>query len=160
MNVDNSKLIRLAASKIKAHKTKSDGLIGDVGCAVEDVFGDLHVGVCASLGSNVFCAEQIALGAMVTQTQQHKFRKIVAVWLDDEKNIYVIPPCGTCRQVMREYDEENLNAKVILDKEKTVQLKELIPFHDWWKKQDGMNMNDIDKEKINVEMNNDNNKII
>jgi hypothetical protein len=36
---------------------------------------------------------------------------------------------------MRETDESNLEAEVILDADKTVLLKELLPYYDWWKKQ-------------------------
>ena len=34
-----------------------------------------------------------------------------------------------------ETDQKNLDAEIILDKNKTVQLKELLPFYNWWKKQ-------------------------
>jgi len=36
---------------------------------------------------------------------------------------------------MKETEEKNLNTKIILDKNKTVKLKELLPYYDWWKKQ-------------------------
>jgi hypothetical protein len=36
---------------------------------------------------------------------------------------------------MRETDERNLEAEVILDADKTVRLKELLPYYDWWKEQ-------------------------
>jgi hypothetical protein len=37
--------------------------------------------------------------------------------------------------MMKEMDEENLHAEVILDRDKTVRLEELLPYHDWWKQQ-------------------------
>ena len=50
-------------------------------------------------------------------------------------HVHVIAPCGNCRQMMKEMDEENLQAEVILDRDKTVRLEELLPYHDWWKRQ-------------------------
>jgi len=66
---------------------------------------------------------------------EYKFSKVVAVWKDENGDIFVIPPCGNCRQHMRDMNLENLESEVILDKKKTVKLKELLPYHDWWNKQ-------------------------
>jgi cytidine deaminase len=128
----NEELIRRAAAVIKTRKTKN-GLFGDVGCALLSAENKVYVGVCAASGSNVFCAEQNAIGSMVTDAV-YRIAKIVAVWKDEHDNIHVISPCGNCRQMMKEMDQENLNAEVILDHDKTVRLEELLPYHDWWKK--------------------------
>jgi hypothetical protein len=38
---------------------------------------------------------------------------------------------------MREIDESNLeNTEVVLGKDKSVLLKELLPYYDWWQKQE------------------------
>lgn len=35
---------------------------------------------------------------------------------------------------MKEVDKTNLeNTKVLLDKDKSVKLKKLLPYHNWWK---------------------------
>lgn len=134
--MDDKKLIRRAASVIKTRKTKSGGLLGDVGCALVTDKGNVYVGVCAAVGSNTFCAEQNAIGSMITN-KEFKIKKIVAVWKNEKGVMYVIPPCGNCRQLMREINEENLdNAGVLLNKDKIVKLKELLPFHDSWQKVD------------------------
>ena len=65
----------------------------------------------------------------------YQIAKIVAVWKDNDDAVHVLSPCGNCRQMMLEMDEENLKAEVILDKDKTVLLEELLPYHSWWKKQ-------------------------
>jgi cytidine deaminase len=129
----NKELIQKAASLIKAKETKG-GLCGDVGAIVISQDEKVFTGICAATGSNVFCAEQIALGTMVA-SGEYKFKKVVAVWKDEEENIFVIPPCGNCRQYMRELDEENLNSEIVLNKDKTVKLKELLPYYDWCQKQ-------------------------
>ncbi|MFA5854750.1 MAG: cytidine deaminase [Candidatus Gracilibacteria bacterium] len=125
-------LIKKAAAIISPKKTKV-GLYGDVGCAVLSQKGKIYLGVCMDGGGNAQCAEQNAIGSMIT-AGEYKIKKIVAVWKDKRGAIFVIPPCGNCRQFMRDIDESNLNAEVILDKNKTVKLKELLPYYDWWKK--------------------------
>lgn len=124
-------LIKLAASVI--NKIERDGvLIGDVGCALETTSGNIYTGICADTGSNVSCAEQNAIGAMIT-AGEFDIKRIVAVWKDNEDMIYVIPPCGNCRQLMREINEENLHqTEVILGKDKTELLKVLLPYYDSW----------------------------
>ncbi|MGA1153392.1 MAG: cytidine deaminase family protein [bacterium] len=126
-------LINQAASVIKTRKVK-DSLFADVGCALLSRSDQVYYGVCADSGSNTFCAEKAAIAAMITNGE-YEIKKIVAVWKDEAGSVFVIPPCGNCRQLMRETDESNLEAEVILDADKTVLLKELLPYYDWWKKQ-------------------------
>ena len=96
--------------------------------------GKVYLGICASLGSAVFCAEQNAMGSMITEGQ-YRIAKIVAVWKDEDGCVHVISPCGHCRQMMMDLDKENLKTEIIMDHDKTVALEELLPHHTWWKKQ-------------------------
>ena len=132
--VSNKELIRKAASVIKLKKTKG-GLFGDVGCALISKNNKIYVGICADSGSNCFCAETMAIGAMMT-AGEYEIKKIVAVWKNENGEVFVIPPCGNCRQFIREVEQSNLETRVILDTNKTVKLKQLLPYFDWWKKQD------------------------
>jgi len=132
-NITNQELIKKAASVVKPKKVK-DSLFADVGCALLSKKNKIYLGVCAAFGSNTFCAEKAAISAMITNGE-YEIKKIVAVWIDDKRKLFVIPPCGNCRQLIRETDEKNLNTVVILDKNKTVKLKELLPYFDWWKEQ-------------------------
>lgn len=91
--------------------------------------------MCVGVNSNGYCAEKVAIAKMITDGREFVIKKIVATWKDERGIIYVIPPCGSCRQCMKETDEENLETEIILDKNKAVKLKELLPYHDWWKKQ-------------------------
>lgn len=131
----NEELIKKAAAVVRPKKMK-DGLCADVGCALISEKGKLYLGVCVANGSNVICAERIAIGAMITDGE-YKIKKIVGVWKDETGAIFVPPPCGNCRQFMREVDESNLeNTEVVLGKDKSVKLKELLPYYDWWQKQE------------------------
>jgi cytidine deaminase len=129
----NAELIERAASVVRTRETGS-GTFGDVGCALLSAENKVYLGVCADSGSNVFCAEQNAIGSMITDAV-YQIAKIVAVWKDNDDAVHVLSPCGNCRQMMLEMDEENLKAEVILDKDRTVLLEELLPYHSWWMKQ-------------------------
>lgn len=130
--MSNEELINKAASVIKVKKTKN-GLFGDVGSALLSENGKVYIGICADVRSNTICAEQAAIGEMITDGE-YKIKTIVAVWKDESGIIYIIPPCGNCRQYICDIAEENLETEVILDKEKLVKLKELLPYYDWWQK--------------------------
>lgn len=130
--ITNEELIQKAAS-ILSPKKIGDFLVGDVGCALLTDKGNLYLGVCADVASNSFCAEQNAIGSMIT-AGEYKIRKIVAVWKNEKGEIYILSPCGNCREVMKQISQENLEAEIVLDKEKQVKLKELLPYHDWFHK--------------------------
>jgi cytidine deaminase len=129
----NSELIKKAAALVKTREYKG-GIMGDVACALLTDKNKVYVGVCSDVGSHTFCAEQAAIGAMITK-KEYNIKKIVAVWKNEKGEVFVIPPCGNCRQMMRDINEDNLdNTEVVLDKNKTVKLKKLLPYAKWWKK--------------------------
>ena len=129
----NSILIKRAASLIQPRRIK-DSLFADVGCVLLSQQNQIYNGVCAASGSNTFCAETAAIAAMITGGE-YRIKKIVATWKDGRGKTFVISPCGNCRQLMRETDESNLEAEVILNEKKSVLLKELLPYYDWWQEQ-------------------------
>ncbi len=49
---------------------------------------------------------------------EYRIAKIVAVWRDNEGALYALPPCGRCREFMRQVDPANLDADVILDRKR------------------------------------------
>ena len=112
----NLTLIKEAASVIKTKRVKVS-LFADVGCALLSRNNQLYYGICADSGSNTFCAETAAIAAMITNGE-YEIKSIVAVWKDEAGSVFVIPPCGNCRQLMRETDESNLEAEIILDTDK------------------------------------------
>ncbi|MFC2088321.1 cytidine deaminase [Calditrichota bacterium] len=132
--MDNKALINIASSVINSKNLKN-GLIGDVGCALLAGNGKVYTGVCVGVNSNSYCAERVAIAKMITDDQEYVIKKIVATWKDENGTVHVIPPCGHCRASMHETDESNIdNTEVILDIDKTVKLKELLPYYDWWQK--------------------------
>ena len=67
---------------------------------------------------------------MVTAREYH-IAKIVAVWRDDDGTLFVLPPCGRCREFIRQIDELNLDAQVVLGREHTAALRDLLPRNEW-----------------------------
>jgi cytidine deaminase len=77
--------------------------------------GTLYSGVCLDTGSGTgFCAEHAAIAAMVT-AGEYRIAKIVAVWRDEDiSQLHLLPPCGRCREFIRQIDAANLETEVVL----------------------------------------------
>jgi cytidine deaminase len=126
MEPNNDELIARAAAVVNARKI-GDYLVGDVGAALITARGNVFTGVCIDVGSSMgFCAEHSAIAAMVTAGEA-KISKIVAVWKDEAGDIFILPPCGRCREFIRQIDAGNLEAEVIVGAEEVVRLRELLP---------------------------------
>lgn len=130
MTASHEELIRAAETVLKP-RTVQDRLFADVAAALLTSSGNTYVGVCIDTGSGTgFCAEHAAVAAMVT-AGEYRIARIVAVWRDDAGRLYVVPPCGRCREFLRQIDEDNLDTQVIIDRRRSVALRELLPYHSW-----------------------------
>lgn len=128
--MNDEELIDKAKSVINRHFSK-DRLFGDVGAALISEKGNIYTGVCLDIPGVGICAERNAISSMVTDGE-YKISKIVAIWEDErDGKVYVLPPCGICRQFMQYTDESNLETEVILGKNNAEKLKDLLPHHDW-----------------------------
>jgi len=76
-----------------------------------------------------FCAEHNAIGSMVT-AKEYVIKKIVAVWKDEKGGVYILHPCGRCREFMRQLGKDNMDTEVIVAKDKVVKLKDLLPYEE------------------------------
>jgi cytidine deaminase len=125
-NMTNEELIQKATSVINERKT-DQYTVGQVGSALITDKGNIYTGVCIDTGSGMgFCAEASAIASMIT-AGEHKIKKIVATWKDEKGDLYIASPCGRCREFISTFDESNINAEVILDKNAVSTLKELLP---------------------------------
>lgn len=131
IDMDHAELIERASALLRPHTTPSGRLVGDVGAVVMSASGKTFEGVCVDTASWGLCAERSALAAMVT-AGEYRFRAIVAVWRDPgTKALHVLPPCGTCREFMRQLDDANLSAEIVLGRDHGKTLAELLPEHEW-----------------------------
>jgi len=125
----NEKLIKLAASVVHSVKL-GDNTAGDVGCALLTKKGKVYTGVCIDTVCGMgFCAEHLAIAEM-TKSKEYLIKKIVAVWKNEKNEIHVLHPCGRCREFMRQIDKDNMETEVILGKNRSAKLKELLPYQD------------------------------
>jgi cytidine deaminase len=122
-------LIKRAATVINPQRI-GDRLVGDVGCALVTDKGNVYVGVCLDTASGTgFCAEASAIAAMVT-AGEFRIKQIVAVWKDERGGIFVLSPCGRCREFIKQMHKENLETDIVLGKGSIVKLHELLPHPD------------------------------
>ena len=123
----DEELIQRAQAVVNPREIGHGFTAGDVGCALLTEGGNLHLGVCIDAAGGIgFCAEHSAIASMVTHGEQG-IRKIVAVIGDGT----VLPPCGRCREFMRQVDGGNMDrTEVLLGKGRVVKLRELLP-HPW-----------------------------
>ena len=123
----NDELIRKAQGVVHPRKVAHGCTVGDVGCALLTDKGNLHVGVCIDVSGGMgFCAEHSAIASMVTGGEQ-SIGRIVAVLGDGT----ILPPCGRCREFMRQIDGGNMDrTEVLLGRDKAVKLRDLLP-HPW-----------------------------
>jgi cytidine deaminase len=123
----DEELIRKARAVVNPRKIANGCTVGDVGCALLTDRGNLYVGVCIdAAGGMGFCAEHSAIASMVTHGEQ-SIGRIVAVLGDGT----VLPPCGRCREFMRQVDAGNMDyTEVLLGRDRAVKLRDLLP-HPW-----------------------------
>jgi len=122
------------ASQLVNPKTIDNADMGGVACILITDKNTIFKGVCIDTVCGMgFCAEHTAISQMITQ-QEYKISKIVAVKKDDKGNVYILAPCGRCREFMYQTNKENINADVVLGKDKLVKLRELLPYKGWQEK--------------------------
>ncbi len=121
INKKDEELIHLAHKLIKKRQSKFCG----VACVLKTKNKKIYTGVnIESLNSGPcsMCAEYPAIGQMYKEGEKD-IDTIVAVTVDGK----IIPPCGRCREIMRQFG----NPYVILQKDGKpfkIKLSELIPF--------------------------------
>ena len=122
--IEKAKNIALKSNKIKLVDT------GDVGSALITKKGNVYTGVCighyCGIGS---CGEYQAIGNMISNGEKD-IKTIVSIWYEHKKKKFhgVIPPCGKCREMIKQTSKYNKNTFVIISNSKKVHLKELLPY--------------------------------
>ncbi len=115
-----------AVTVLNPRKLSRDADAGGVSAAILGADGNVYVGVCIDTACSMgFCAEHAAASAMVTNGES-RVLKMIAV--GSEGNI--MPPCGRCREFIRQLNDRNGAAEVMVGQDAVVVLHELLPF-DW-----------------------------
>lgn len=130
MTNSNDELIEYARRTLNPHRV-DDRLFGDVASALTTDRGNVYSGVCIDTPCGTgFCAEHAAIAAMVT-AGEYRIARIVAVWNDASQGLHVLPPCGRCREFIRQIDSANLDTTVVLGRDDSAPLRDLLPRHAW-----------------------------
>lgn len=126
--MDFDKLYGIAYSVINPIKLSEFAKSGSVGSAILTASGNIYTGVNIETECGMgFCAEHSAAASMITNGESHII-KVIAVG----KKGNIMPPCGRCREFLRQLHSENFEAQVKIDENTIIKLKELLPFD--WKK--------------------------
>lgn len=127
-NVPDEELIKAAENALNSQNL-GEFYVGDVGCALVSKDDQIFIGV--SIGGYLgICAEQNAISSMVSKDGP-KIKKLIAVWKDENGELFALPPCGRCREFLRLISQDNLEADIILGKDHIVKLKDLLPVPMW-----------------------------
>ena len=116
-------LIKQAVNAANKSRHSDRPEIGEVGCALLAANGKIYTGVSLVADSAVgFCAEVGAISAMLADGET-RITKIVAAGGDGT----VLPPCGKCRELIYSTNPNNIEADVIVDSDRVVKFKDLLP---------------------------------
>lgn len=122
--MDIKELKNIAERKVNPRQLSEGCYVGSVASALLTDKGNVYVGVCIDTSSSMgFCAEHSAIAQMITN-EESKILKIVAVG----RNGKILPPCGRCREFIYQINNENIEMDVLVEEDKVVKLKELLPY--------------------------------
>jgi cytidine deaminase len=100
--------VATSAAAVLNPQVFGDRSSGTVGCTLVTVAGNRYSGVCIDVPCSMgFCAEHAAVAAMVT-AGEFQIAKVVAVCRDETGHLYVLSPCGRCREFMHQVHPENM----------------------------------------------------
>ncbi len=126
--VSDEELVCAAEAALNPQKL-ADFYVGDVGCAVMSFDDEVFTGTCIG-GKDGICAEQSAVSNLVMNGEP-RVKKLVAVWRSDTGDLHVLPPCEKCRAFLRSLSGENQQTEIILGRDDTRMLQDLLPLEGW-----------------------------
>lgn len=119
-------LYKIAKDTLNPRTLSRSSEAGSVAAAILTDKGNVYTGVCIDTPCSMgFCAEHNAIGAMITAGES-QIVKLVAVANEGE----IVEPCGRCRELILQVDDENYNCEILLKDEKVVTIADLLP-HRW-----------------------------
>jgi cytidine deaminase len=96
---------------------------GSVGAAVLSETGELFTGICIDARCGLGCCAEYAAIAEMLKRRLTRIVAIVAVTSNGE----IIPPCGRCRELIRQVDPANWETKVVVAANDIIRLADLLP---------------------------------
>ncbi|QSH42413.1 cytidine deaminase [Lentisphaerota bacterium ZTH] len=120
-------LIKIAKNLVGEFElAKPEFVAGSVGSALLTSSGNIYTGICFDLACGIgICAEQSAVAEML-KNRETKIEMLVAV-----TSSTIMPPCGKCRELLIQIDEENTKTKIFISDYEYLSLDKLLPVR--WK---------------------------
>lgn len=116
-------VLKEIAKKLAGDKVISNYVrCGHVACALLTDKGNVYTGISINAKCGIgFCAEHSAIADMLKAGES----KIVKLVSASENNVVV--PCGRCLEFIRQVNDENLNAKILLENNEVKTVDTLLP---------------------------------
>lgn len=103
--------------------------VGSVGCALETETGHVYFGTNMDMSCSLgMCAERNAISTMITH-EVSKIKQIICV----HKSGKIIPPCGACREFMRQLGDICIDTKIITSIDPLEELNLKTGQFSWWR---------------------------
>ncbi len=116
-------VLKEVAKKLAGDKVISNYVrCGHVACALLTDKGNVYTGISINAKCGIgFCAEHSAIADMLKAGES----KIVKLVSASENNVVV--PCGRCLEFIRQVNDENINAKILLENNEVKTVDTLLP---------------------------------
>lgn len=116
-------VLKEIAKKLAGDKVVSNYVrCGHVACALLTDKGNVYTGISINAKCGIgFCAEHSAIADMLKAGES----KIVKLVSASENSVVV--PCGRCLEFIRQVNDENINAKVLLGNNEVKTVDTLLP---------------------------------
>ncbi|MCD6284675.1 MAG: cytidine deaminase [Anaerolineae bacterium] len=119
----NEELIQKAKDVLNYRELSDECNAGGVSAALLTAAGNVYVGVSIDAACGIgFCAEHSAIAHMVTMGESRIVR-VVALSSDGKS----MPPCGRCRELLYQVNNDNLDTQILLYPGHVVALAALLP---------------------------------
>lgn len=114
-----------AARQVQGQFSLTEDLTaGSVGAALRTRSGKIFTGICVDVTCGLgLCAERSAVAEML------KFRETEIDLIVAVGKTTILPPCGSCRELLVQVNPRNLDTRVILPNNEVVLLRSLLPSH-------------------------------
>jgi cytidine deaminase len=120
---DPHELAARALAVAAAFACSDECTAGGVGAAALSATGEVFTGICIDARCGIgFCAEHAAIAEMLKR-RQTRIVAIVAVTAHGK----IIPPCGRCRELIRQVDPANWQTQVVVSANDIARLADLLP---------------------------------
>ena len=120
---DHDELLAKALAVAAPLACSEECAAGGVGAAALSETGEVFTGLCIDARCGLgCCAEYAAIAEMLKRRLTH-IVAIVAVTSSGK----IIPPCGRCRELIRQVDPANWETKVIVSANDMIRLADLLP---------------------------------